>query len=61
MSSDVAYKVLLALPAWNEEQSIGGVLQELKTLYPRFDILVINLPSWVKSEYRHKLRRRKHR
>jgi len=36
------HKVLLALPAWNEEQSIGGVLQELKTLYPHFDILVIN-------------------
>lgn len=42
MNSGVPHKVLLALPAWNEEQSIGEVLQELKALYPRFDILVIN-------------------
>ena len=42
MNSGVPHKVLVALPAWNEEQSIGEVLQELKVLYPRFDILVIN-------------------
>lgn len=35
-------KVLLALPACNEEQSIGGVLEELKAIYLHFDILVIN-------------------
>ncbi len=42
MNSSVPHKVLLAVPAWNEERSIGDVLQELKALYPRFDILVIN-------------------
>jgi len=36
------YKVLIAIPAWNEEQNIGRVLEELKALYHHFDILVIN-------------------
>ena len=34
--------VLIAMPAWNEEQSIGKVLEEIKDLYPYFDVLVIN-------------------
>ncbi len=35
-------KVLVAIPAWNEEHNIGGVLRELQELYPNFDILVID-------------------
>jgi len=42
MKVNTAYKVLLALPAWNEEQSIGEVLEKLRQAHSRFDILVIN-------------------
>lgn len=35
-------KVLIAIPAKDEEQSIGKVLEEIKKLYPNFEILVIN-------------------
>lgn len=42
MSLEAEHKVLIAIPAWDEEKSIGGVLDEVKALYPYFDVLVIN-------------------
>jgi glycosyltransferase involved in cell wall biosynthesis len=35
-------KILIAIPAWNEVLSIGGVIQEIKTHRPDVDILVVN-------------------
>jgi glycosyltransferase involved in cell wall biosynthesis len=35
-------KILLALPARNEEQNIGKVLQRIRALYPQFSVLVVN-------------------
>lgn len=35
-------KVLIAIPAWNEEHSIGGVLDEIKNRYRDLDILVVD-------------------
>lgn len=35
-------KTLIAMPAWNEEERIGGVLDEIKNGYPALDILVVD-------------------
>ena len=35
-------KVLVAIPAWNEQQSIGGALEEIKSQYPHLDVLVVD-------------------
>jgi len=35
-------KVLVVMPAWNEQQSIGGALDEIKSRYPHLDILVVD-------------------
>jgi len=35
-------KVLIAMPAWNEEECIGGVLDEIKSGYSDLDILVVD-------------------
>ncbi len=35
-------KVLIAMPAWNEEEYIGGVLDKIKSGYPDLDILVVD-------------------
>lgn len=35
-------KVLIALPAWDEEKSIGSILEEIRALSPYFEVLVIN-------------------
>ena len=35
-------KILIAIPAWNEVMSIGGVIQEIKLHRPDVDILVVN-------------------
>jgi len=35
-------KILIAIPAWNEVQSIGGVIEEIKRHRPDVDILVVN-------------------
>ncbi len=37
-----ASKILIAIPAWNEVQSIGGVIEEIKRHRPDVDILVVN-------------------
>lgn len=35
-------KVSVIIPAYNEERSIGPIVQELKALYPDFEIIVID-------------------
>lgn len=35
-------KILIAIPAWNEVLSIGGVIEEIKKHRPDVDILVVN-------------------
>ena len=35
-------KTLIAMPAWNEEECIGKVLDEIKSGYPGLDILVVD-------------------
>lgn len=35
-------KVLVVIPAWNEQQSIGGALDEIKSRYPHLDMLVVD-------------------
>lgn len=35
-------KVLIAIPAWNEQYSVGRILHEMKHLYPHLDILVVD-------------------
>lgn len=42
MFRENSHKILIVVPAWNEEQSIAGVLKELKVACPHFDIIVIN-------------------
>jgi len=42
MNQNTTSKVLIVIPAWNEERSIGRVLDELKALYSGYDIIVIN-------------------
>lgn len=42
MSLDNNHKVLVTIPALDEELSIGGILEEIKTSYPHLDILVVN-------------------
>lgn len=39
---ETVQRVLLVMPAWNEQESIGGVLKEIKDLYPDIDVLVVN-------------------
>lgn len=34
--------VSIIIPAYDEEESIGGVIEEIKALYPEFEIIVIN-------------------
>ena len=36
------HKVLIAIPAWNEEQSIGKILSEANRLYSSSDLLVVD-------------------
>lgn len=35
-------RVLVIVPAWNEEQALPGVLEELRTVLPQVDVLVVN-------------------
>ena len=34
--------VSIIIPAYDEEESIGGVIEDIKALYPEFEIIVIN-------------------
>ena len=36
-------KTLIVMPAWNEEECIGEVLDKIKSGYPELDILVVDL------------------
>ena len=38
----VPCKILIAIPAWNEVQSIGGVIEQINRHRPDVDILVVN-------------------
>ena len=35
-------KVSIIIPAYNESQTIGGLVSKIKDLYPDFEIIVIN-------------------
>ena len=35
-------EVTILLPAYNEEQSIGQTIREVKKFYPQYEILVID-------------------
>jgi glycosyltransferase involved in cell wall biosynthesis len=41
-STDKSVDVTILLPAYNEEQSIGNTIREIKQLYPDFEILVVD-------------------
>ena len=43
-NSDVSLpaKVLIIMPAFNEEKTIGSVLDNICDLYPHYDILVVD-------------------
>ena len=38
----VSERVLIIVPAFNEGRVIGRHIKELMTLYPKYDVLVIN-------------------
>src|SRR6267143_121513 len=42
-------KVLVVIPAFNEEESIEGVVREVQSCQPKFDILVVNDASTDKT------------
>ena len=42
ISNPANKRVLIAVPAYNEENTIGGVVKRLQELLPDFDLLVIN-------------------
>ena len=42
--------VLVMIPAFNEEKTVGGVVKRVRKLYPNFDALVINDGSEDKTE-----------
>lgn len=44
-------KVLLVMPAWNEQESIGAVLKNMTSQYPEIDILVVNDGSHDHTEF----------
>jgi glycosyltransferase involved in cell wall biosynthesis len=35
-------KVSIIIPAYDEEETIGGVIEGIQALYPEFEIIVIN-------------------
>jgi len=35
-------EVSIIIPAYNEAQTIGGIIKKIKTLYPEFEVIVIN-------------------
>lgn len=37
-----ATRILVIMPAWNEEQAIGGTVRELRDLHPDVDVLVVD-------------------
>ncbi len=49
-------RVLIAIPAYNEEDTIGGVVESIQNLLPDFDLLVINDGSSDATGPKKKLR-----
>lgn len=41
-SETMTYKVMVMIPAYNEERTVGDVVKSIKALYPDFSIIVIN-------------------
>ena len=39
---DASLRVLVVVPAWNEQDSVGGVVTELRRLDPSLDVLVVD-------------------
>lgn len=46
----MSHRALIMIPAYNEENTIGEVVESVKELYPDFDILVINDGSEDQTE-----------
>lgn len=42
MNGEASQRVLIIVPAWNEEASIGRTIEEIRTTVPRADVLVID-------------------
>ena len=42
MTEERTPRVLVILPAWNEQEALPGVLDELHTILPEADVLVVN-------------------
>lgn len=42
MTADREPRLLVIVPAWNEQEALPGVLDELHTALPRADVLVVN-------------------
>ncbi len=42
MAANRKPRILIAMPAWNEEQRLGGLLDEIKSSYTAPDILVVD-------------------
>ncbi len=39
---EISQKVLVIIPAYNEEGSVGKVVKDIKTHFPQADFLVVN-------------------
>jgi glycosyltransferase involved in cell wall biosynthesis len=48
-SSPTTVEVTILLPAYNEEESIGSTIREIRQLYPDYEILVIDDGSTDKT------------
>ena len=42
MQQEKKYEVTILLPAYNEEQAIAGTIEQIRLLYPDFEILVVD-------------------
>jgi len=38
----------IIIPAYNEEKNIAGIISRLKSLYPEFEIIVVNSGAFIR-------------
>lgn len=48
---DVTMKLLIIVPAYNEEENIVAVIEELKSVYPQYDYVIVNDGSLDKTSH----------